>query len=234
MFAKARIVAELVYRYAVEQLAGQGDLAQRIKPYRGGYLPSERRQIEQELFSGRLLAVAATNALELGIDVGSLDAAILVGFPGTICSTWQQAGRAGRASQDSLVILVGYNDPVDQYMMRHPEFLFGATLEHGVIDPFNPHILASQVSCACFEKPLTAEDEKYFGPLMRDVAGIFSEEGKMRPIDGKQYWSSSEMPAKGINLRTISPDTYTIADISAGGKGDRAGGFDLRTRAGVS
>ena len=110
--------------------------------------------------------MAATNALELGIDVGSLDAAILVGFPGTICSTWQQAGRAGRSNQDSLVVLVGYNDPMDQYIMRHPEYLFGASHEHGVIDPFNPHILAGQVSCACFEKPLIGRRRQYFGPLV--------------------------------------------------------------------
>ena len=218
VFAKARIVAELVYRYAVEQLADDADLVRRIRPYRGGYLPNERREIEQELFSGKLLAVSATNALELGINVGSLDAAILVGFPGTICSTWQQAGRAGRSTQDSLVVMVAYNDPVDQYLMRHPEFLFGASLEHGVVDPFNPHILASQVSCACFEKPLTAEDEKYFGPLMKDVAGIFAEEGQMRPIDGRHYWSSASFPAKSVNLRTISPDTFAIADLSDGQK----------------
>jgi DEAD/DEAH box helicase domain-containing protein len=218
VFAKARIVAELVYRYAVQQLADDADLAQRIRPYRGGYLPSERRQIEQELFTGKLLAVSATNALELGIDVGSLDAAILIGFPGTICSTWQQAGRAGRTAQDSLVVLVGYNDPVDQYLMRHPEFLFGASMEHGVVDPYNPHILASQMSCACFEKPLTSDDVKYFGPLMADVASILAEEGEVRAIDGRQYWSSAAFPAKSVNLRTISPDSYAIVDSSAGDK----------------
>ena len=141
VFTKARVVAELIYKYTREELSGEGDLASRIRPYRGGYLPSERREIETQLFSGQLLAVAATSALELGIDVGALDAAILVGFPGTICSTWQQAGRAGRTSQDSLVFLVAYNEPVDQYIMRHEKYLFGAAHEHGVIDPDNPHIL---------------------------------------------------------------------------------------------
>ena len=141
VFGKARIVVELVYRYATEALEGEADLAERIRPYRGGYLPNERRQIEQKLFSGELLAVAATNALELGIDVGALDAAVLVGFPGTICSFWQQAGRAGRTGQDSLVLLVAYNEAIDQYLMRHPEYLFDAVHEHSVIDPYNPHIL---------------------------------------------------------------------------------------------
>ena len=216
VFTKARIVAELIYKYAVEKLADRGDLASRIRPYRGGYLPNERRQIEQELFSGKLLAVAATNALELGIDVGSLDAAILVGFPGTICSTWQQAGRAGRTSQDSLVVLVGYNEPVDQYLMRHPDYLFAASHEHGVIDPFNPHIMAAQVSCACFEKPITADDQRYFGPLTMEVANICAEEGEMKSIADRYYWSSAEHPARKVNLRTISPDSYAIVDISKG------------------
>jgi len=218
VFAKSRVAAELIYKYAAEALADEGDLADRIRPYRGGYLPSQRREIEAELFSGRLLAVSATNALELGIDIGQLDAAIIVGFPGTICSTWQQAGRAGRLSQDSLVVLVGYNEPIDQYLMRHPEYLFGASHEHGVIDPFNPHVLAGQLSCAAAEKPLTAEDEAYFGPLLGEVAELFCQDGQMKAIDGRYYWSSSEIPTRGVNLRTISNDTYAIVDASQGGK----------------
>jgi len=218
LFAKARIVVELIYKYAADALAGEDDLAERIRPYRGGYLPNERREIERELFGGSLLAVAATNALELGIDVGALDAAILVGFPGTICSTFQQAGRAGRTTQDSLVVLVAYNEPVDQYIMRHPEFLFGASNEHGVIDPDNPHILEGQISCACFEKPLTADDEQYFGTLGTKVAEILAQDGDVQAIDRRYYWSSSEMPFRRVNLRTISDDTYAIADAAAGGK----------------
>ena len=216
VFGKARVVVELVYRYAKEALPK--DLAERIRPYRGGYLPTERREIETRLFGGELLAVTATNALELGIDVGALDAAILVGFPGTICSTWQQAGRAGRTSQDSLAILVAYNEPVDQYICRHPEFLFGAGHECGVIDPANPHILAGQLSCACFEKPLTPEDAGYFGPMAGRIAEMLAEEGSTREIDGRHYWASSDFPSRGVNLRTISDDTYAICDTSAGGK----------------
>ena len=218
VFTKARVVAELVYKYAREALAADGDLAGRIRPYRGGYLPLERREIERELFAGRLLGVTATNALELGIDVGAMDAAILVGFPGTICSTWQQAGRAGRASQDSLVVLIAYNDPVDQFLMRHPEYLFAASHEHAVIDPANPHVLEAQLSCACFEKPLTAADEARFGPVAMQVAGICAADGEMRPIDGRYYWSSSEFPARRTSLRMMSGETYAIADTSAGGK----------------
>jgi DEAD/DEAH box helicase domain-containing protein len=218
VFCKARVVAELVYKYASEALKGEGDLSSRIRPYRGGYLPNERREIEQELFAGRLLAVSSTTALELGIDVGALDAALLVGFPGTICSTWQQAGRAGRTSQDSLVVMLAYNDPIDQYLMRHPEYLFGASHENAVIDPGNPHILSSQIACACFEKPLTRDDERFFGPMAAGVADILAEEGQVKKLDGRAYWRSAEAPARACNLRTISPETYAIADASAGGK----------------
>jgi DEAD/DEAH box helicase domain-containing protein len=232
-FTKARVVAELIYKYAREALAGDGsaatrELAERIRPYRGGYLPSERREIEKELFSGRLLAVITTNALELGIDIGALDAAILVGFPGTICSTWQQAGRAGRTSQDSLVFLVGYNEPIDQYLMRHPEYLFGASHEHGVIDPDNPHILGGQLACACFEKPLSPDDERYFGPLTTRVADILAEEGQLKPLDGRYYWRSAEFPARGVNLRMVSSDTFSIVLDDSGENGTRDSGFGIR------
>ncbi len=216
VFGKARVVVELIYRYAREQLAAESDLADRIRPYRGGYLPNQRRQIEKELFSGRLLAVTATNALELGIDVGHLDAALIVGFPGTICSTWQQAGRAGRTRQDSLVILVGYDDPIDQYLMRHPDYLFGASHEQAVIDPSNPHILTRQLSCACFEKPLSDEDAAWFGPLTEQIGEILVEDGEAKKLADKLYWRSSEFPARNCNLRTISDATYAIADISRG------------------
>ena len=218
VFTKARVVAELVYRYACDRLAGEGDLAKRIRPYRGGYLPTERREIEQQLFGGELLAVAATNALELGIDVGSLDAAILVGFPGTICSTFQQAGRAGRTASDSLVILVGYDDPIDQYLMRRPDYLFGAPHEHAIIDPGNPYILAGQVSCACFEKPITEEDAAWFGPLTTEVAEAVAEDGEMRAVDGRYYWACSENPANRVNLRTISQDNYAIVNTADGNR----------------
>jgi len=216
VFTKARVVAELIYKYARDQLADEPDLADRIRPYRGGYLPSERRQIEQQLFSGKLLAVAATNALELGIDVGSLDSAILVGFPGTVCSTWQQAGRAGRSASDSLVVLLAYNDPVDQYLMRHPDYFFGAGHEHAIIDPANPYILGGQLACACFEKPVTAEDATYFGPLAETIIQTIADEGAAKAIDGRYYWSSSEYPAGQVNLRTISQNNYAIVDISGG------------------
>ena len=219
VFTRSRVAAELIYKYAADNLAYEkkADLAERIRPYRGGYLPTERREIEKALFSGQLLGVVATNALELGIDVGALDAALLVGFPGTICSTWQQAGRAGRASQDSLVVLIAYEDPIDQFLMRHPDYLFAASHEHAVVDPANPHILSGQLSCACFEKPLTDADAVNFGPLVHQVAQIHADDGEMKQIDDRYYWSSSEYPAKSTNLRVMGNDTYAIADVSGEG-----------------
>lgn len=216
VFGKARIVVELIYRYVKARLEelGLADLTDRIRPYRGGYLPQQRRDIEKQLFDGKLLAVTATNALELGIDVGALDAAILVGYPGTICSTWQQAGRAGRSSQDSLVIMVAYNDPVDQYVCRNPEYLFGASHEHGVIDPENPHILERQLACACFEKPLTPDDQAYFGDLAGDIADLLAADGRARKIEDRLYYSASDLPHRQTSLRMISEETYSIVDVS--------------------
>ena len=216
-FTKARVVAELLYRYVVEALAKRDPkLAKRVRPYRGGYLPEERRAIERQLFSGKLLGVTSTNALELGIDIGSLDACIIVGFPGSIASTWQQAGRAGRKSDDALAVLVAYNDPIDQYLMRHPEYFFARSPEEAIIDPENPYILASHLSCAAFELPLVDADETYFGPTAAHITRLLAEQGTLKEIDGRRYWSRPESPAAQANLRTISEDTFTIMDLTGG------------------
>jgi len=217
VFTKARVVAELVYRYAREQLTrrdggpstGSG-LADKIRAYRGGYLPEERRAIEQALFTGKLLGIASTNALELGIDVGSLDASIMVGFPGTIASTWQQAGRAGRGKQQALSVLIAYNDPIDQYLMHHPEYFFGRPVEEGVIDPHNPYIVASHLGCAAAELPLAPEDARLFGGRSGAVAEALAQEGSLTQIDDRYYWSRPESASRKVDLRTISNDTFTI------------------------
>ena len=125
-----------------------------MRAYRGGYLPNERREIEQDLFAGKLRGVAATNALELGIDIGSLDVALLVNYPGTIASSWQQAGRSGRRHDESLAVLLAGNDPVDQYLLRHPDYFFAQSPEHAVVDPDNPYVLAKHLQAAAFELPL--------------------------------------------------------------------------------
>lgn len=217
VFTRARVVAELIYKYAVEEFRqhNENELGKRIKPYRGGFLPEERRQIEQQLFSGKLMGVSATTALELGIDVGSLDAAVLVGYPGTVSSAWQQAGRAGRRSEQSLAILVAYNDPIDQYLMHHPDYFFSRNVERAIVDPSNPHILASQLACAAFELPLAADDGHFFGPKFAStLEALAGEEGQLRRIVDRWYHASSTFPAAHVNLRTISESSYAVVDAS--------------------
>jgi DEAD/DEAH box helicase domain-containing protein len=216
-FAKARVVAELIYKFVVEALAQKSpDLAARVRSYRGGYLPSERREIEQALFSGRLLGVCSTNALELGIDVGALDAAIIVGFPGTFCSLWQQAGRAGRRRDESLVFFVAYDDPVDQYLMRNPRFVFDRPIEHAVVDPSNPHILAAQLGCAARELPLVDDELPDFGVAASQVAQVLVDEGKLHRSGRGLHFASAEFAQARTNLRTISDATYAIVNITDG------------------
>jgi DEAD/DEAH box helicase domain-containing protein len=214
-FTKARIVAELLYRYCRESLERLDPrLAHAVRPYRAGYLPEDRREIERLLFSGKLLGVTSTNALELGIDVGSLDASLIVGYPGTIASAWQQAGRAGRGADESLVILIAYHDPIDQYLMRHPEYFFGRSPEHAIIDPENPYLLSGHLRCAAFELPLTPADAEHFGPLLPQIAEILQEIGQVQQIDNTWYWANTDYPAAQVSLRTISDDTFTIVDTT--------------------
>ena len=218
VFTKARVVAELVYRYAGDALSRgkHKPLADRIKAYRGGYLPEERRAIEKALFSGELLGVTSTNALELGIDVGSLDAAVLVGFPGTIASTWQQSGRAGRGEASALTVLVAYNDPIDQYLIRHPDYFLKQSVEHGIIDVANPYILANHLACAAVELPLGDDDADRFGEATADVRDVLQAEGKVRRIGRRDYWASTDMPSQKTSLRNIGDNTVSIVDTTGG------------------
>ncbi|MBU0638200.1 MAG: DUF1998 domain-containing protein [Planctomycetes bacterium] len=160
--------------------------------------------------------MCSTNALELGIDVGSLDAAIVVGFPGTLCSLWQQAGRAGRRQDEALAIFVAYDDPVDQYLMRNPDFVFDRPLEQAIIDPQNPHILAGQIGCAALELPLSRTDLEEFGAHAADVADALVAEGELRYSAQRYYWASAQFAAAQTNLRTISNATYAIVDVTDG------------------
>jgi DEAD/DEAH box helicase domain-containing protein len=206
----------LMYRYMREALQKQEPaLASRIRAYRGGYLPEERREIERQLFAGELLGITSTNALELGIDIGGLDAAIIIGFPGNIASTWQQAGRAGRSSDESLVVFVGYNDPIDQYLLRHPRYFLGQSPENAVVDPENPYILASHLRCAAFELPIKESDSESFGSKTPGVAEVLAEAGDLKRIDRTWYWSRTDYPAADVNLRTISESTFAIVEGAA-------------------
>jgi DEAD/DEAH box helicase domain-containing protein len=216
-FARTRRLTELIYLYVREQLAGSPDLGGRIKPYRAGYLPEERRQIERELFGGQLLAAVATTALELGIDIGDLDATVLSGYPGSIASTWQQAGRSGRGKEDSLSFLIGLDNPLDQYFMRHPEVFFGKSYEHALIDPNNQYILKPHLLCASWELPLTDGDRRFFaGDLERAMAELEGE-GFLRHRGHRWYPAPSvTYPAQDINIRTTSAESYSLVDVSTG------------------
>ena len=151
-----------------------------MKAYRAGYLAAERRQIEKELFTGKLTGVVATNALELGVDIGDLDATVLTGYPGTIASTWQQAGRSGRRNTRSLSFLIGLDNPLDQYLMHHPDFFFGHSFENALINFQNPYILRAHLFCAAWEIALSPGDEAYFGPSLAEKIPELAAEGLLK------------------------------------------------------
>jgi DEAD/DEAH box helicase domain-containing protein len=217
-FTKARKVTELIYRYTVARLAEEApEVVSRISPYRAGYLPAERRQIEQRLFRGELVGVVSTSALELGIDVGGLDAALLVGYPGTIASTWQRIGRAGRGRDPSLAVLIALDDALDQYLMRHPDYLFSRPAEHAVIDPENPYILAAHLRCAAAELPLGERDAALFGPRTLEVARLLEEFGDLVQRRDRWYWAvPKRYPAAEVEVRAASGDVYRIIEGTPG------------------
>lgn len=216
-FARARKAAELILSYARDQLKQTNpELADEIRSYRAGYLAEERREIESGLFSGHLRGVTATNALELGIDVGHLDATVLVGFPGTIASLWQQAGRAGRGTRDTLSILVGSDDPLNQFFMRHPSVLFEKAVEHALIDPDNPYILERHLPCAAFEVPLTSDDEELFGPGFVEAMIRLERDHVLDYRNDRWYFVKQGYPAEGVNLRSVSDRTVTLVNQQNG------------------
>jgi DEAD/DEAH box helicase domain-containing protein len=232
-FTRTRQAAELIHRYVRQSLDEQrSPHADKVRAYRGGYLPNERRQIEQDLFAGRLRAVAATNALELGIDVGSLDVALLVNYPGTIASCWQQAGRSGRRQGESLAVLMAGNDPVDQYLLRRPDYFFAQSPEHAVVDPENPYVLARHLKAAAFELPLEDRDLAAFGAAARPIAEALHHEGELAEVRGAYYHPGGQNPAVGVSLRHMSDNTFSIVECgrpNAEGGRKIANGFATRT-----
>ncbi len=211
-FTKARKITELVARYAGTRLRESSpELAGRISPYRAGYLPEDRRRIERRLFDGDLMGVVSTSALELGIDVGGLDAAVLVGFPGTIASMWQRAGRAGRGTEPSLAVLIAQDDALDQYLMRHPDYLFERPFEHAVIDPGNPYILARHVRCAAAEIALVESDMPLFGERTRDLVDQLVADGDLVPRRGRWHWSGRQRyPAQDVDIRSAAGPAFRM------------------------
>ncbi|MBI2909242.1 MAG: DEAD/DEAH box helicase [Chloroflexi bacterium] len=219
VFVKTRRLAELVYIYARDRLKeASRHLAERVRPYRAGYLPEERREIERDLFEGRLLGVVATNALELGIDIGDLDATVLDGYPGSIASTWQQAGRSGRRGHRSISFLVGQSNPLDQYFMHHPEALFGKSPEHALIDQANRYVIKPQLLATAYEFPLSGRDAKLFGPAFQEACEELEAEGTLRKRLNRWFLAPSVVyPAKDVNIRSTCCEVFSVVDTSRGG-----------------
>jgi DEAD/DEAH box helicase domain-containing protein len=190
------------------------ELAPRVAAYRAGYLPEERRALEARLQSGDLLGVATTNALELGVDVSGLDAVVLTGWPGTVASGWQQAGRAGRAGQQALAVLVARDDPLDTYLVHHPEALFGRPVEATVLDPSNPYVLGPHLCCAAAELPLTEDDLDVFGDGAAEVLEELVERGLLRKRPRGWFWTSREKP--DADLRGVGGSPVRLVEAPTG------------------
>jgi len=214
IFANTRLATEILVTYLKEDFSKAPVGPEAVRGYRGGYLPRERREIERDLREGRLLGVVATNALELGIDIGSLDVAVLAGYPGTIASTWQRAGRAGRRQGTSAAMLVASSAPLDQFMVQNPDYFFGRSPEHGYINPDNLHILLSHLKCAAFELPLR-EDEKFGAFGLPRLCQHLEESRFLHHTSDGWHWVSESYPADAISLRSISSDNFVIVDTTA-------------------
>jgi DEAD/DEAH box helicase domain-containing protein len=220
VFANSRLHTELLLTYLQQANPAPIGREQPIRGYRGGYLPGERREIERGLRAGQIRGVVSTNALELGIDVGSLDAAVLAGYPGTIASTWQRAGRAGRRSGGSCAVLVASSAPIDQFIVRHPDYFFGRSPEHAYVQPDNLEILVNHLKCAAFELPI-AEDEKFGGEEIAPLCARLEEAGFLHRAaaegeSGKAHWHWTEQayPADTVSLRAVTSDNFVIVDIT--------------------
>jgi DEAD/DEAH box helicase domain-containing protein len=226
VFARSRVRTELIASYINKNLRNHftENKKIRVEPYRGGYLPGERRAIEKGLRSGDIQGVVSTTALELGIDIGGLDLAVLAGFPGSISSVWQQAGRAGRRNTLSAAIIIASASPIDQYLVKHPDYFFERSPESAWINPDNIFILLDHLKCAVFELPFQESDE-FSGPVA-DFMSYLEEEGVVRLSDGSWYWADRSYPAEQIGLRSASPDNIVIINTTKG-KNEVIGEMDL-------
>jgi DEAD/DEAH box helicase domain-containing protein len=211
-FAKSRKAAELIHRFACQRVP---ELADRLSPYRAGYTPAQRRDIERRLVEGELLGVTATDALELGIDIGLLDCAISVGFPGTVASLRQQWGRAGRRAK-GLAVLVASEDALDQFFMREPEALVGRQVEAAILDHANPRVLDGHVRTAAFEAPLDERDELFLGPEALKRAEVLAQAGELKRTKAGFVWAGRDYPAARFSLRSTTPDAFSVVDVTTG------------------
>jgi DEAD/DEAH box helicase domain-containing protein len=225
VFAQSRLSTEILTTYLKDDFESPAGEMERIRGYRGGYLPLRRREIEKGLREGAVRAVVSTNALELGIDIGALDVAVMAGYPGTIAATWQRAGRAGRRASRSAAVMVASSAPLDQFIVRNPSYFFDASPERALIDPDNLHILVDHVKCAAFELPFTSVEQ--FGRHdVQEVLAILAEQGlvyraggaldpdEQPDADGRWNWTSESYPADAVSLRSVSSDNFVIVDTT--------------------
>ncbi len=213
VFANSRLHTEVLLTYLQQANRPQPGQAEPIRGYRGGYLPGERREIERGLRDGRVRGVVATNALELGIDIGSLDACVMAGYAGSIASTWQRAGRAGRRSGTSCAVMVASSAPLDQFIVQHPDYFFGRTPEHAYVQPDNLEILVNHLKCAAFELPLSPE-EKIGSVDLPELCERLEEAGYLHRSGGNWHWVQQAYPADTVSLRAVTSDNFIIIDTS--------------------
>jgi DEAD/DEAH box helicase domain-containing protein len=218
VFANSRLHTEVLLTYLQQANPPQPGQPEPVRGYRGGYLPGERREIERGLRDGRIRGVVTTNALELGIDIGSLDACVMAGYAGSIASTWQRAGRAGRRSGTSCAVFVASSAPLDQFIVQHPDYFFGSSPEHAHIQPDNLEILVNHLKCAAFELPLSPEDR--FGSVdLPELCERLAEAGFLQRSGGNWHWVQESYPADTISLRSVTSDNFVIIDITGGEDG---------------
>ena len=225
VFCQSRLSTEILTTYLKDDFEGPPGTPEQVRGYRGGYLPLRRREIERGLRDGQVRAVVATNALELGIDIGALDIAVMAGYPGTIASTWQRAGRAGRRQGRSAAVMVATSAPIDQFVVRNPAYFFDASPEHALVNPDNLHILLDHVKCAAFELPFTAE-EGFGREPVQAILQLLSEEGFVHLVEdgaspGQWNWTNESYPADAVSLRSVSSDNFVVVDTTHGGHAER-------------
>ena len=213
-FARSRLTVEVLTKYLKDVVRDPLGNAGRVRGYRGGYLPTQRREIEKGLRAGQIDAVVSTNALELGIDIGALDACILCGYPGTIASAWQQAGRAGRRKGTSIVFFVASSAAIDQYIVSHPDYFLHQSPENALLNPDNLYILLSHFKCAAYELPF--EDGDNFGNVAStgELLNYLEEEHIVRHVGGRYHWMAEDFPASEISLRSAASENFVIIDIT--------------------
>ena len=213
VFANSRLHTEVLLTYLQHANAPRPGQPEPIRGYRGGYLPGERREIERGLRDGQILGVVATNALELGIDVGSLDACVMAGYPGSIASTWQRAGRAGRRSGSSCAVFVASSAPLDQFIVQHPDYFFGSSPEHAHIQPDNLEILVNHLKCAAFELPISPEEQ--FGNVnISELCEQLAKAGFLHRSGGDWHWIDEAYPADTVSLRSVTSDNFVVIDTT--------------------